>query len=396
MSTLNGFPWLRESDRAAVRQADFFVDRCLDAIQLQINSCKHFLIEHPEDLGVTRTGAHPASVWQLSRLRNLIEASASTFALHQCHFGSASQKPTRLAGNLPSWAHMSVAWPQFDRTGHYCGPLPQCTEHEHESLIGFNSETNAWRTTSSASYPSAFCAMLARNILSAARSEATPPAPLQLEGGHMSLPPFPPLPPAGGQVSAIDPASNLQGFPPVPPPLQNLCEASSFNLPSFDPSAGSWQSPCETSGSAPDSYSPPAGLPRSSFGDVKEPSVVVCSSDEETELLAPLKEEQFDPRFSRCFGPPISCRHDPKHPEFNDGFGLCSPGRWRPQAREKLASPAEREHSFRVREILNQVVRSEIEDPRAHALRLAAGRIKASPFSAGALHVLCIYSHMFW
>ena len=260
----HGFPWLRESDRAAVRQADFFVDRCLDAIQLQINSCKHFLIEHPEDLGVTRTGAHPASIWQLSKLRDLVDASASSFALHQCHFGSASQKPTRLAGNLPSWAHLSVSWPQFDRTGHYCGPLPQCTEHEHEPLIGFNSETNAWRTTSSASYPSAFCAMLALNILSAARNETTPPAPLQPEGGHLSLPPFPPIP-AGGQVSAVDPSSNLQGFPPVPPPLQNPCEASSFNLPSFD--AGSWQSPCETSGSTAD-FNPSAGLPRSSFGDV--------------------------------------------------------------------------------------------------------------------------------
>ena len=179
------------------------------------------------------------------------------------------------------------------------------------------------------------------------------------KGGHMSLPPFPPILCAGGQVSASDSASN------------RLCKTcvrlAVFNLASFDPSAGSWQSPCETSGSAPDSSSPSAGLPRSSFGDVKEPSVVVCSSDEETELLAPLKEEQFDLRFSRCFGPPISCR-------------------WRrPQAREKLASPAEREYSFRVREILNQVVRSEIEDPKAHALRLAAGRIKASPFSAGAL-----------
>ena len=109
----HGFPCLRESDRAAVRQADFFVDRCLDAIQLQIHSCKHFLIEHPEDLGVTRTGAHPASIWQLSRLRNLIEASASTFALHQCHFGSASQKPTRLADNLPSWAHMRLPGPSL-------------------------------------------------------------------------------------------------------------------------------------------------------------------------------------------------------------------------------------------------------------------------------------------
>ena len=169
----------------------------------------------------------------------------------------------------------------------------------------------------------------------------------------------------------------------MPPPLQNPCEASSFSLPSFD--AGSWQSPCETSDSTAD-FNPSAGLPRSSFGDVNAPSVVVGSSDEETELLAPLKEEQFDPRFSRCFGPPITCRHDTKHPEFNDGFGLCSPGRWRPQAREKLASPAEREHSFRIREILSHVVRSEIGEPRTQALRLATGRIKASPFSADALH----------
>ena len=44
--------------------------------------------------------------------------------------------------------------------------------------------------------------------------------------------------------------------------------------------------------------------------------------------------------------------------ELVDGFGLCSPGRWRPLARDATASSSEWEHSEAVREILLQAVRN--------------------------------------
>ena len=53
----------------------------------------------------------------------------------------------------------------------------------------------------------------------------------------------------------------------------------------------------------------------------------------------------FDASTSRCRGPAIRCRHTKDWRELVDGFGLCSPGRWRPLARDATATSAEWEHS---------------------------------------------------
>ena len=133
----------------------------------------------------------------------------------------------------------------------------------------------------------------------------------------------------------------------------------------------------------------PLGLP----GLLPSEQVEVLSSGEEPvsgKNVTPVPErpgesESFDPMTSRCFGPPLVCRHDPAKASFNDGFGLCSPGRWGPQARNRTASVKELEHCQDIRAILQQVVRDEIPDVRRMSFKLASGQVKESPFSAEVL-----------
>ncbi|CAE7040163.1 unnamed protein product, partial [Symbiodinium sp. CCMP2592] len=95
--------------------------------------------------------------------------------------------------------------------------------------------------------------------------------------------------------------------------------------------------------------------------------------------------ESFDPGTSRAFGQPMICRYEMGKKEFTDGFGLCSPGRWAPEAREMLASPEEAGHAKTIREILKDFVCDEIKDLRASAFKLATGKLEQSPFCAAAL-----------
>ena len=73
--------------------------------------------------------------------------------------------------------------------------------------------------------------------------------------------------------------------------------------------------------------------------------------------------DQFDPWTSRCCGPPIRCRHSMGSPEFVDGFGLCSPGRWRPLQRGRLCSEAELEHARALQRVLKDFVVEELPIP---------------------------------
>ncbi|CAE7363410.1 unnamed protein product, partial [Symbiodinium sp. CCMP2456] len=108
----------------------------------------------------------------------------------------------------------------------------------------------------------------------------------------------------------------------------------------------------------------------------QEPAIEVPSSDEGED-----KVEDFDASTSRCRGPAIRCRHTKEWRELVDGFGLCSPGRWRPLARDARASSSEWEHAEKLRGVLLEAVRTTIKDPRATAYALATGRMQASPFS---------------
>ena len=75
-------------------------------------------------------------------------------------------------------------------------------------------------------------------------------------------------------------------------------------------------------------------------------------------------------------------------PEFVDGFGLCSPGRWRPLQRGRLCSEAELEHARALQRVLRDFVVRELPDPRKAAFMLASGHLKVSPFDPGKLDSL--------
>ena len=91
--------------------------------------------------------------------------------------------------------------------------------------------------------------------------------------------------------------------------------------------------------------------------------------------------QEFDPRTSRCSGPALRCRHTQVRHELVDGFGLCSPGRWRPKSRGALASDIEHSHSLSIRRILVSALREAIPDRKKAAFMLATGRMESSPFS---------------
>ena len=104
--------------------------------------------------------------------------------------------------------------------------------------------------------------------------------------------------------------------------------------------------------------------------------IEVPSSEDQDE-----EAEGFDAATSRCRGPAIRCRHTREWRELIDGFGLCSPGRWRPLARDATATSHEWGHADAIRELLYKTVRKAIKDPKAAAFELATGRLKVSPFA---------------
>ena len=103
--------------------------RSLEASRAQYDAEGAYLLEHPEDLGVTSNGGNPASIWQWPEVRQLqVDTKAVTTALHQCDdklFNAPGAmtaadypKPTRLLSNLRGFARLRVQqWPFFDEHG---------------------------------------------------------------------------------------------------------------------------------------------------------------------------------------------------------------------------------------------------------------------------------------
>ena len=614
-----GFPWLSNANQAKVDTANFFVKQSLYAISLQIKASKFWLLEHPEDLGRTKSGEVPGSIWQLPELHDVVSQGGTTWAIHQCVFDAETSKPTRFASNLPALLHFTCAWPRFDPLGNYLGPLGSCPHGSHVPLVGF--KDGRFLTSGAEAYPPLLCKHLAQaivdsvvatsagevsvpssaetfarkllstsvlqiadalalawllpredvhkatqatqggafyagaflrgglyglratcgthhfavqcftrllranfpnlafssfgiffNVLTAmhrdsrnapfpnlllalskftggevwqeepggttlrsvhgaltagvlldvARSpqvlqahqrfHCTEPwsgdrvvlvgfsvdysglqhsdvcqllelgfvlVPTPADGGDLSEPhhPFPPPPPvisSGAQSSKVDDvgqaASALQctGFQVKGPGAPGAQVKSGSGAPGQAP--GSRQSsstaarqvyapqvPCSGSqvegSGAPGAQVKPGQVPsvrtegcssvRAPSSSQSEVKVQEISSEEDAE-----GDDAFDPWSSRCSGPPIRCRHSVDNPEFVDGFGLCSPGRWRPLQRGRLCSEVELEHARALQGLLRDFVIAELPDPRRAAFELASGRLKVSPFSQASLDTL--------
>ena len=325
-----GFPWLRTQDQETAQTANFFVFQCLEAARRMHLQNKFFWGEHPEDLGKTKSGDTPASIWQLPVVRELAElTSAACWPIHQCIFGAPSSKPTRLMSNLPSCLQHGQQWPTFDENGFYSGPLGRCPHEFHEPLLGFNVQLQKWNTADSAAYPAAMCRDIALDVISAL------PLCMALQGVHATV---------------------------------------------EQPTAPSTVQPTATLISCP----PPAGQQQQQGERVEE----VRSSSSENQVTEQQETETFDMKTSACMGQPIVCRYEHCKREFTDGFGLCSPGRWLPGARNKLADAEAVNHALDVQRLLLDFLKEEVGDLRTEAFRLALGHHQCSPFDKDKLQDL--------
>ena len=128
-----GFPWLSNKQKQQVDEANLFVLNCVEACRRAVNSCGHFLLEHPEDLGAVH-GESPGTIWQWDEVLDLLSfRNVRTVALHQCQFGADTPKPTRLMTSLPILdSRCYFALPQIDASGNYQGPLPRDCGHVHQ------------------------------------------------------------------------------------------------------------------------------------------------------------------------------------------------------------------------------------------------------------------------
>jgi len=108
-SNPRGFPWLLGAPLKECTDANELVDLVVELAYAMHSIKGQFLIEHPEDLGCTKEGHMPASIWQLTAVRDLAaETQAHTMAIFQCSPpGSLDPPPGTFASRRGSWARQA-------------------------------------------------------------------------------------------------------------------------------------------------------------------------------------------------------------------------------------------------------------------------------------------------
>jgi len=396
-----GFPWLSNANKELVAEANFFVEKCLEACECAAGSDGFFILEHPEDLGTVQ-GEQPGSIWQWQEVLDLIpKFSAICFAIHQCHFGALTPKPTRLLTNMAvSDARCFCTLPKFDKLGFYKGPLPRKCGHRHKHrLIGKTG--SKWNTSPSAAYPAGMCEFIAHMILNAFASY----------GG-------------GGENQKSTPdqhADRLSCKRPLQTPSANTTGKRQRVGESPTGSASTSTSIAANekfsvlqrclgespSGSAGSSANPPlkgdnsVTLAVGHLGESPAGSTTVedASTDAITagknvaeqpniDSLVESSEDSFDVHSCCNSGMPIQVEWDQVNRGFIDGFGLCSPTRWRPSQRGERRTPEMLDLANATFNILSECVDACISDVRKESFRLVTGKIEKSPFGGEALAAL--------
>ena len=163
---LRGFPRLSWARKKEVENANALIDLVVDAFQTQLSlSSAHIaLLGHPEDLGLRLGGGNPGSIWRWPEIEALMKYPGMTWgALHQCDWGRPYKKPTRLLGRLEGLGEILASGaPRFDEKGFYVGPLPATGPADIE-LVG--KAESGFKTGPSAAWPPALCERLAQLTL---------------------------------------------------------------------------------------------------------------------------------------------------------------------------------------------------------------------------------------
>ncbi|CAE7206607.1 unnamed protein product [Symbiodinium sp. CCMP2592] len=276
-----GFPWLSDSHRAAADNGNQFVSFSFQICTAALSNSIPFLLEHPEDLGMTTTGHTPASIWQVPEAAVLFtHEQVVTFAIYQCHYGAHTPKPTRFLSSIAATSGMRfMGPPRFDSADKYLGPLPKYCGHRHSNrLLG------AANTAAAAAYP------------------------------------------------------------------PNLCKAiASWTFSVFDGGGGA-------------------------------PSEVATVPEQDDIPFSELK--------SGCEGPPMVGDFAGSSDEFVDGFGRCSPGRWKPCNRGTAMSAEALDFAQRLKERVRMFVVECVPDLAKSTFRLATGHWNGPLFDQGRLEKL--------
>lgn len=347
-----GFPWLSAANRLKVEEANAFVDRCIQACHLIADNDGFFLLEHPEDLGCMQ-GERPGSIWQWPEVLEMIPCcNATSFAVHQCAFGAPTPKPTRFMTNMEvTDKRCFMSLPKFDRLGMYKGPLPKDCGHTHQQKLIGKTGTQ-WNTAPSASYPPQLCKFIADLLLNAGASF--------------------------GRGDKTKSAKQKRKLVDGEHPAEDTKRQRTTQI--TDSTAGGVESIPSSVG----------GAESASFSGNTAPVVV---SNAEQGMTVDLTGDDVNDSQEHGFnladccnsGKPISVEWDNNYKEFTDGFGLCSPGRWRPEQRGAHRERDLVQLAQEAFEILATCVRAEIPDVRKEAFKLVTGKLEQSPFSTEAL-----------
>ena len=104
--------------------------------------------------------------------------------------------------------------------------------------------------------------------------------------------------------------------------------------------------------------------------------------------LVESSEDSFDVHSCCNSGMPIQVEWDQVNRGFIDGFGLCSPTRWRPSQRGERRTPEMLDLANATFNILSECVDACISDVRKESFRLVTGKIEKSPFGGETLAAL--------
>ncbi|CAE8616008.1 unnamed protein product, partial [Polarella glacialis] len=317
-----GFPWLSGKNLRQCEVANICIERTFDAIARAHQAGAFHLVEHPEDLGTTLSGESPASLWQAPQLMDLQALTgACTWALYQCSLGAPSPRPTRLFSDLPA-AKLEPfqGWPVFNKNRKYLGPLPTACGHVHDYKLLGRLADGFFRTSPTAAYLAEMCEWLAQLIVRSFFEGA-------LEGG-------------GKTTNAARPRKSS-----LKPAADQASRASSVAR----------------------------HTPEVQFAEATVPAPGNLSEAVDSEA----EDQEVDKMSFSNQGPPITTFWDGKAAPFNDGFGLCSPGRWLPAKRGKNMNSDQREFCKKLADLLDKMV-----------MALALGKVKEQPFSGEKLESL--------
>ena len=332
-----GYPWLEGWKVDKVVAASEFIYKTWEAARTAHEIGVPYLIEHPEDLGVTSRGGNPASMRQLEGTRRLqIDTCATTCATHQCNSFTYNAppdyavadyaKPTRWLGTLPGLKRANAqGWPTFDDLDDYTGPLPRFCGHRHTTtLVKAPTSGPGFPSSEASAYPPAICFWIARMVIEAYTTTLSPATPAAGVSDNNTLPGRAPTPSSSTTATASPPAGLTTTTP-------SRCTRP-------DPDLGDK----DTSDESEDGYT----RPKLGAGNVG-------------------------------FGPPLEVKWAGKRKPLHDGLGLCSPGRWLPSRRPKNRWPG-------FQRLRNDLFRLFTEaHGRLHTLvfKLANGLFETCPFA---------------